>query len=136
VLDVRSVEAGLDPRRERQGIAILQRLAAKFIDIERQDYTARGRYVATVTGMHGIARLAYRREREDLIIAERTEISPQLAGLGVDLALIERMVEDARREQVKIYALCSYVEGERRSHPEWADVFYVPGETGRSARAE
>jgi len=86
--------------------------------------------------MHGIARLAYRREREDLIIAERTEISPQLAGLGVDLALIERMVEDARREQVKIYALCSYVEEERRSHPEWADVFYVPGETGRSARAE
>jgi predicted GNAT family acetyltransferase len=118
------------------GFAILQRLAANLISIERQDYKARGSYVATVAGMHGIARLGYRREREDLIIAERTEISPQLAGLGVDLALIERMVEDARREQVKIYALCSYVEAERRSHPEWADVFYVPAASGGSERAE
>lgn len=123
-------------KRETTGMAILQRLASNFINIERQDYKARGSYVATVTGMHGIARLAYRRQREDLIIAERTEISPELTGLGVDLALIERMVEDARREQVKIYALCSYVEGERRSHPEWADVFHVPGESGRSDRAE
>jgi predicted GNAT family acetyltransferase len=114
----------------------LQRLASTYINIERQDYKARGSYVATVTGMHGIARLGYRRQREDLIIAERTEISPQLAGLGVDLALIERMVEDARREQVKIYALCSYVEEERRSHPEWVDVFHVPGKSGRSERAE
>jgi predicted GNAT family acetyltransferase len=76
--------------------------------------------------MHGIARLGYRRERDDLIVAERTEVSPQFAGLGVDHALVERMVEDARREHVKIYALCTYVEDERRAHPAWADVFYVP----------
>ena len=96
------------------------------IKIERQDYKARGSYVATIPGVHGIARLAYRRERDDLIVAERTETSGQFRGLGVDLALVERMVEDARRENVKIYAACSYVEEERRSHPEWADVFYVP----------
>jgi len=97
------------------------------INIDRQDYKTRGSYVATVQGVHGIARLGYRRQRDDLIIAERTEISPQLAGLGVDLALVERMVEDARRESVKIYAECSYVNDVRRSHPEWADAFYVPG---------
>ena len=100
--------------------------AADAIIIERQDYRTRGSYVATVSGTHGIARLAYRRERPDLIIAERTETSEQLRGLGVDLALVQRMVEDARRENVKIYALCTYVEEERRNHPEWADVFYVP----------
>lgn len=98
----------------------------ELINIDRQDYRARGSYVATVTGMHGIARLGYRRERDDLIVAERTEVSPQLAGLGVDLALLERMVEDARRERIKIYALCSYVNDERQRHPEWADAFYVP----------
>jgi predicted GNAT family acetyltransferase len=98
----------------------------ELINIDRQDYRTRGSYVATVTGMHGIARLGYRRERDDLIVAERTEVSPQLAGLGVDRALLERMVEDARREGIKIYALCSYVNDERQRHPEWADAFFVP----------
>ena len=94
--------------------------------IERQDYRSRGTYVATVPGLHGIARLNYRRERPDLIVAERTETSEGLQGSGVSLALVTRMVEDARKEGVKIYALCTYVEDERRQHPEWADVFYVP----------
>jgi predicted GNAT family acetyltransferase len=103
-----------------------QSIPADKITIERQDYRTRGSYVATVPDMRGIARLGYRRERDDLIIAERTESSPHFAGLGVELALIERMVEDARRENVKVFALCSYVEEERRKHPEWSDVFYVP----------
>jgi uncharacterized protein len=103
-----------------------QSVSADKIVIERQDYRTRGSYVATVPGMHGIARLGYRRERSDLIVAERTESSPQFEGLGIEIALIERMIGDARRESVKIYALCSYVEEERRKHPEWADVFHVP----------
>ena len=97
------------------------------IVIERQDYQSRGSYVATMPGIHGIARLAYRRAKDGLIVAERTETSEQFEGRGVALALVQRMVEDARREGVKIYALCSYVEEQRRDHPEWADVFQVPG---------
>ena len=38
------------------------------LKIERQDYKTRGSYVATVAGTHGIARLAYQRERSDLIL--------------------------------------------------------------------
>ena len=104
----------------------MEKATAGAIKIERQDYKTRGSYVATVPGMHGIARLGYRRERDDLIVAEHTDSSPQFKGLDVELALIERMVEDARRDNVKIYALCAYVEQERRTHLEWADVFYVP----------
>ena len=91
--------------------------------IERQDYKTRGTYVATVPGIHGIARLNYKRERPGLIIAEHTELTESLRDLGVMPELVTRMVGDARMEQVKIYALCSYVEAERRTHPEWADVF-------------
>ena len=91
--------------------------------IERQDYRTRGTYVATVPGVHGIARLNYKRERPDLIIAEHTEITDSLRELGVMPELVTRMVEDAREEHVKVYALCSYVEAERKAHPEWADVF-------------
>jgi predicted GNAT family acetyltransferase len=100
-------------------------MPAENITIERQDYKTRGSYVATVAGVSGIARLVYTRPRDGFIVAERTESSPQFEGLGVSLALVTRMVEDARRENVKIYALCSYVEEERRRHPEWADAFHV-----------
>ena len=104
------------------------------IKIQRQDYKTRGTYVATVPGVHGIARLNYRREKPEIIVAEHTETSESLQGQGVALALVTRMVEDARREGVRIYALCSYVEDERRQHPEWADVFYVPGSSSAAVK--
>jgi uncharacterized protein len=93
------------------------------IRIQRQDYKARGTYVGTLEGVHGIARLNYKRERPDLLIAEHTETSDTLREHGVSGALVARMVEDARSDGVKIYALCSYVEDQRRAHPEWSDVF-------------
>jgi len=93
------------------------------IKIHRQDYPTRGTYVGTLPGVHGIARLSYKRERPDLVIAEHTETSDSLREHGVTGALVARMVEDARSERVKIYALCSYVDDQRRAHPEWSDVF-------------
>jgi predicted GNAT family acetyltransferase len=33
------------------------------------------------------------------------------------------MVEDARSEGARIFALCPFVKAERAKHPEWADVF-------------
>ena len=96
------------------------------IRIQRQDYKTRGTYVATIPGIHGIARLNYKHERPGLIIAERPEVSETLKDKRAALALLPRMVEDARQEGVKIYAVCTYVEDQRRKHPEWADVFHVP----------
>ena len=93
------------------------------IKIQRQDYKSRGTYVGTLAGVHGIARLNYKRERPDLIVAEHTETSESLRDHGVAGALVARMVEDARSDRVKIYALCTFVDEQRRSHPEWADVF-------------
>jgi len=89
------------------------------IRIQRQDYRTRGTYVGTLDGVHGIARLNYKRERPDLLMAEHTEISDSLRERGVTGALVARMVEDARTDRVKIYALCAYVEDQRRAHPEW-----------------
>jgi predicted GNAT family acetyltransferase len=99
------------------------REATGSISIERQDYAKRGRYVATMPNVHGIARLEYRRERDDLLVAEHTETSESFQGKGVAEALVRRMVEDARAEGFSIYAQCSYVDEQRRAHPEWADVF-------------
>ena len=96
------------------------------IRIQRQDYRTRGTYVATIPGVHGIARLNYKHERPGLIVAEHTEWSDTMKDTGAPLALVTRMVEDARTEGVKIFPLCTYVIDERRKHPEWEDVFHHP----------
>jgi predicted GNAT family acetyltransferase len=93
------------------------------LTIERKEDGTRGAYVATVAGMEGDARLVYRHEAADVIAALHTETSGELRGKGVALKLVERLVEDARSEGMKIRALCSYVERERRNHAQWADVF-------------
>jgi predicted GNAT family acetyltransferase len=79
--------------------------------------------VGAVSGIEGEARLVYRHERPDLIVAVHTETSGALRGKGLAVKLVERLVEDARSQGVKVRALCSYVEHEQQKHPEWADVF-------------
>ncbi|HEY9447166.1 MAG TPA: GNAT family N-acetyltransferase [Burkholderiales bacterium] len=92
------------------------------LHIIRSDYPNLGSYVATLPGVAGIARLNYRRERPDLLVAERVEISESLRPHGAGIALARRMVDDARAEGVKIYFMCPYLIAERRNHPEWEDV--------------
>ena len=84
-------------------------------------------YVGTVAGVEGDARLAYRDEDRGVVAATHTETSGALRGRGITLKLVQRLVEDARREGLKIRALCSYVEHERQNHPELRDVFVTNG---------
>ena len=44
-------------------------------------------------------------------------------GQGIGRLLATRLVEDARKEGVKIFVLCPFVNAERKKHPDWADVF-------------
>jgi uncharacterized protein len=96
------------------------------LQIKRTDYRGSGSYVATVPGVAGIARLNYRRERPDLLVAERTEISESLRPYGAGTALAQRMVDDARADGAKIFFMCPYLNVERRTHPEWEDVLVQP----------
>jgi hypothetical protein len=109
------------PARKRIRLFITSLMES--VHIERQHDGSRGTYIATVPGIDGTARLAYRQERPGVIAAVHTETSDALRGKGVALKLVERMVEDARNERAKIRALCSYVDRERQKHAEWADVF-------------
>jgi predicted GNAT family acetyltransferase len=93
------------------------------LTIERKEDGGRGTYVATVAGIEGDARLVYRYEAPDVMAAVHTQTSGELRGRGIALKLVERLVEDARREGMRVRAVCSYVERERRNHEQWADVF-------------
>jgi uncharacterized protein len=93
------------------------------LDITREDGASRGRYIARLDGIDAEAELTYSRASPTLIIADHTGVPDAFRGKGVGRALVTRMIEDARAEGFKVFALCPYVKAERQKHPEWADVF-------------
>lgn len=60
-----------------------------------------------------------------LVIADHTEVPKELEGRGYARALLDALIADARAEGYKIMPLCPYVNGQRKRHPEWADLFSV-----------
>jgi len=81
-----------------------------------------GRYLATVEDRDGEAELTFSNRGPDLVSADHTGAPDALRGTGAALALVEHMVEDARRSGFKIVPLCPYVEAQFKKHPEWRDV--------------
>lgn len=90
-------------------------------EITREVAGAKGRYVIRRDG--GEAELTYSIASPVLIIADHTEVPDSFRGTGAGLALVQRLVADARAEGVKIFPLCPFVNATRKRHPEWADVF-------------
>ena len=93
------------------------------IEIERFVDGSKGRYVATIEGVEGAAETTYSIANPHLVIADHTAVPDAMRGMGVARALAERLVADARTEDFKIVPLCPFINGERRKHPEWEDVF-------------
>ncbi|PTW99540.1 GNAT family N-acetyltransferase [Pararhodobacter aggregans] len=89
--------------------------------IEREVSGSKGRYVIRKEGVE--AELTYSITTPTLIIADHTGVPDAFRGTGAGLALVQRLVADARAEGVKIVPLCPFVNAQRRKHPEWADVF-------------
>lgn len=87
-----------------------------------QDGT-KGRYIARLDGITDPAELTFSIVNDHLIIADHTGVPDSMRGMGVGKVLVERLVADARRKQVRIIPLCPYVKAQYQKHPEWADVF-------------
>jgi len=82
----------------------------------------KGRYEAIVPGIADAAELTYSRLNQHTIIADHTGVPDALRGRGVGMALVERLISDAREKDFKIVPLCPYVKAQYRRHPEWSDV--------------
>jgi hypothetical protein len=91
--------------------------------ITREDSPVQGRYVTRIEGIDAEAELVYRHAAPKLIVAVHTEVPDAFRGRGIGRLLATRMVEQARKEGVRIIAQCPFVKAERQKHPEWADVF-------------
>lgn len=95
------------------------------ITIELEQSGSKGRYVARVAGRDGEAELTFSVASQTLVIADHTGVPESMRGTGIGLALVERLVADARQKGFRILPLCSFVDAQRKKHPEWADAFNV-----------
>jgi uncharacterized protein len=91
--------------------------------IAREVEGSKGRYVIRTES--GEAELTYSIASPTLVIADHTGVPDSFRGTGAGVALVERLVADARAEGFRIMPLCPFVNAQRKRHPEWADAFSV-----------
>lgn len=60
----------------------------------------------------------YRKANDSLIYATHTEVYSGYEGKGYAGILLNALVEWARQEGLKIYAICPYVAGQFEKHPD------------------
>ena len=68
------------------------------------------------------AEMTYSRVSPTLVIIDHTAVPDALRGRGVGQQLVQRAVEDARREGFRIIPLCPFAKSQFERHPEWRDV--------------
>lgn len=90
-----------------------------IIELEKGD--TKGRYF-TQFGSGAVAELTFSIANPQMIIADHTEVPEEMKRQGVGKALFLRMVEDARRDGVKIVPLCPFVKSQFAKFPETRDV--------------
>lgn len=85
-----------------------------------------GRYVAVVEGASEEGYLEWElggeRDGKDVRIAAHTIVPRAIGGRGVAGALVERLVEDARRQGFLIRPDCSYVAKRFGENPDWGSL--------------
>ena len=71
---------------------------------------------------HAIGRITYEIESDDIIIANHTFVSPDHRGKNLAKLLLDKLVEFARENNLKIRPQCSYVVRAFEKYKEYQDV--------------
>jgi uncharacterized protein len=89
--------------------------------VSREHGTTKGRFVIHQGAEE--AELTYSITTPTLIIADHTSVPDSFRGTGAGLALVQALVDAARKDGFKVVPLCPFVNATRLRHREWADVF-------------
>ena len=92
------------------------------IDITLQETGNRGRYEARLAGKDAVGELTYSRQGAATLLADHTGVPDALRGQGVGQALVQRLVNDARKNGLKVVPVCPFVRAMWKRHPEWSGV--------------
>ncbi|RGP41728.1 hypothetical protein BPTFM16_02036 [Altererythrobacter insulae] len=81
-----------------------------------------GKYVAKPDGESTTGYLEWEPRGENMRVATHTVVPPEIGGRGIAAQLVDRLVEDAKRQGFKIVPQCSYVEAKFKRNPDWANL--------------
>ena len=82
-----------------------------------------GRYLARVEGEAHKGHLDWEpTDRANARIATHTIVPPEIGGRGVAGKLVDQLIADARQQDFRIVAQCSYVASKFDQNPDWADL--------------
>lgn len=85
-----------------------------------------GRYVAVLEGEAAEGYLEWEpggtRDGREVRVAAHTIVPRAIGGRGVAAALVDRLVEDAQRQDFLIRPDCSYVAKKFAENPDWAPL--------------
>jgi predicted GNAT family acetyltransferase len=71
-----------------------------------------------------IAELAYTWRGKDLMSIDHTEVDEELEGKGVGSALVERSVDFARENHIRVILYCPFAKTIFKRKPEYNDVLF------------
>lgn len=91
------------------------------ITVHHNDTPEGGRYSVTLPGIANEAWLSWL-DKDGVIEADHTFAPDSMRGMGVALAMVQRLVADARARKQRIRPVCPYVRAQFDRHPEWADL--------------
>lgn len=94
-----------------------------MIDIQQKDNGRNGYFEARIDGNYAGA-MTYTWAGEDKFIIDHTEVMDKYNGQGIGKHILLKVVDFARKKEVKIIPLCPFAKGQFAKHPEFQDVLY------------
>jgi uncharacterized protein len=92
------------------------------MDVRVVNATDRKRYEARVDGV--LAAIADYIPTDELVAFTHTEVLDGFEGQGVGSVLVRHALDDVRRQKLAVLAVCPFVSGFVRRHPEYGDLLY------------
>ncbi len=80
------------------------------------------RYEARVDG--ALAAVADYIPTDELVAFTHTEVLPAFEGKGVGSVLVREALDDVRRRELAVLAVCPFVSGWVQRHADYADLLY------------
>ncbi len=68
-----------------------------------------------------VAAIVYEK-RENMLVIEHTEVDKALRGQNIGYQLVEKTVDHARKNRLKVSPVCPFARRQFEKNPEWKDV--------------
>ncbi|MFD1881235.1 GNAT family N-acetyltransferase [Paracoccus pacificus] len=99
------------------------------VKITREDHGDSGRYVAHIDGIAAEGEITFTKPAPGILSANHTGVPEEMSGKGVANALLNFLLDDARKNGFRIIPVCPFIRKQYARHPEWSDLFTTkPGE--------